>query len=449
MPNKFDLVVLGSGTAASSIASQCRAVGWRVAVVDRHPFGGTCALRGCVPKKVMAHAVSVVDASGRIRDKGIAAPAATIQWPALKRFARSFTESIPERTERDFQRQGIACYHGAACFVGPRKVRIGDAVLTGRHIAIATGAEPARLPIDGAEHLATSDDFLVLHRMPSSVVFVGGGYIAFEFSHVAACAGAKVTILQRGQLPLKNFDPDIVAVLVERTRRLGVNIHLDQMVTRVEKTGEGYMVHSLRDGGRASFEADLAVHSAGRRPAIQDLDLKAGQVQVEDGRVKVDERLRSVSNDAVHVAGDAAQRGPALTPVAALDAQIVVNSLLGRNAPAPSYRSVPSVVFTSPPLARVGLSEAQARAQLPHLKIKSEATSSWFSAKHTGELCAGYKTLVDAAADRIVGAHLMGPEAHEAINLFALAIQHDIPASALRQEPLAFPTSGYDLRSML
>lgn len=449
MPQAFDLVVLGSGTAASTIAIQCRAAGWRVAVADCRPFGGTCALRGCTPKKVLAFAASAIDTIERMRAKGVTASPAAIEWSSLMRFKRSFTDSTPAQTVAKFNRRGVACYHGAARFIAPRQVAVDANVLQARHIAIATGATPVRLPIEGLEHLTTSDDFLELEEIPERIIFVGGGYIAFEFAHVAARAKAKVTILHRNDKPLKAFDPDMVSLLIERTRRLGVNIHLGHTVTRIKRTAGRLAVCTLSAGRKACFQADLVVHSAGRKPAIDELNLAAGGITVENGRIQLDDRLRSVSNEAVSVAGDAAHQGPPLTPVASLDAQTVVDDLLDKSPTRPDYTGIPSVVFTSPPLARVGLSEHEARARVADLRVRHEATFNWFSVRHTGESCAGFKTLVDGAADRLVGAHLMTPDAHEIVNLLALAMQNDLPASRLRRAALAFPTGGYDMKSML
>lgn len=449
MSEKFDLVVLGSGTAASSIAQQCRAANWRVAVVDRRPFGGTCALRGCTPKKVLAHAAAVIDAANRMRGKGINARQLGIAWPSLMDFKRSFTDQVPANTEQAFARQGIGCYHGAARFVGPHTVQVAGEKLESRYIVIATGAEPVRLPIGGFKHLASSDDFLELEQLPERILFVGGGYIAFEFAHIAARAGTSAAILHQGSRPLEGFDPDIVALLVERTRRLGVNIHVGHKVTEIEKSGVRYAVRTRSNGRDAQFKTELAVHSAGRQPALEDLDLDVGGIEVDSERIKLDDHLRSISNESVYAAGDAAQQGPPLTPVATLDAQVVTSNLLAGSNSKPNYSGVPSVVFTTPPLARVGLSEQQARDQARELHVKSETTANWFTARHTGESCSGFKTLVDNANGRILGAHIVGPGAEEIVNLFALAIQNGLSATQLKQGALAFPTAGYDVRSML
>jgi len=212
---KFDLIAIGTGSAASAVASKCRTAGWNVAIVDSQPFGGTCALRGCDPKKVLVGAADAVDWVRRMKEKGVQPEQARIDWPELMRFKRSFVESVPQHREASFAKAGIAVFHGKARFVGPTTVQVGDDVLEGRHVVIATGATPQRLNIPGEEYLATSDQFLELDSLPGRIIFVGGGYISFEFAHVAARAGAEVTVLHRAERPLEGFDPDLGSVGAE------------------------------------------------------------------------------------------------------------------------------------------------------------------------------------------------------------------------------------------
>jgi glutathione reductase (NADPH) len=189
MERRFDLVVVGTGVT-SAVASRCRQAGWSVAVVDWRPFGGTCALRGCVPKKIL---VGAAEAVHRVRDmSAIGVPAAdlTIDWPALMRFKRSMIDATSQRTEQGWAEMGIEQFHGRARFVDATTLAVGDDRLVGRRVLIAAGAMPAPLKFSGADRLATSEDFLNLDRMPGRVVFIGGGYISFEFAHVAARAGA-------------------------------------------------------------------------------------------------------------------------------------------------------------------------------------------------------------------------------------------------------------------
>src|SRR5713101_5614452 len=197
MTRKFDVVVIGTGEAASPVASRCRSAGWTVAVVDSRPFGGTCALRGCVPKKILVGAAKAVHGARDMADMGVPAASLTIDWPALMRFKRPFVDPTPQRTEQAWAKMGIEQFHGRARFVGPASLAVGDDRLAARRILIAAGAMPVPLRFPGAERLTTSEDFLNLSRLPPRIVFVGGGYIAFEFAHIAARAGVHATILHR------------------------------------------------------------------------------------------------------------------------------------------------------------------------------------------------------------------------------------------------------------
>ena len=446
----FDLVVIGTGTAASTVASRCRSAGWRVAIVDSRPFGGTCALRGCDPKKVLVGAAEVIDWTQRMNGKGLPAEQLRIEWPELMRFKQSFTAPVPKQREERFSEAGIAAFHGRARFVGSTAVQVGEEVLEGRHVVVATGAKPVNLSIPGAEHLTTSDQFLELTELPRRIVFIGGGYISFEFAHIAARAGAHVTILHRGARPLKGFDPDLVDRLVQRTRKLGIDVQLQTELKGIERASSRLMVHASTAGGRRSFEAELVVHGAGRVPEIDDLNLSAARVQYDERGVQVNEFLQSVSNPAVYAVGDAAASGgPPLTPVAGYEGEIVAANLLEGNHRKPNYLAVPTVVFTVPPLAGVGFLEQRAREQGLRFRTNHQDTSRWYSSRRVGEECSGFKVLVEEGSDKILGAHLVGPEASEVINLFALAIRSRMAASDVKDALLAYPTQGSDIEYML
>jgi len=447
--NTLDLIVIGTGTAASVVAMGCRKAGWSVAVVDHRPFGGTCALRGCDPKKVLIAATEVIDGFARMAAIGTLEGELRIDWAALQRHKRSFTDPVPGKREQAYAKQGIDAYHGRARFSGPDTVEVAGQTLKARHIVIAAGAEPVQLPIEGAGHLALSDDFLELESLPRRVVLVGGGYIGFEFAHIAARAGAEVTILNRGPRPLTGFDPDLVALLVERTRALGVDVRLGHEVKAVRKRGDGFEVEAHGRDGRVVIAADLAIHSGGRAPALAALDLDAAGIAHDKGRLTLDETFRSTSNPAVYAAGDAAGGPLRLTPVAALEAHAVVANLLGKHRAAVDYTGIPSAVFTLPTLARVGLLEAEASAQGLRFRVKHQSVPGWFTARRVQEPCYGYKVLVEEASGRILGAHLIGPDAAEVINLFAFALRSGLTAAAIRHATFSYPVAASDIPSML
>jgi len=380
MPEPFDLLVLGTGTAARVAAMRCRNAGWSVAVVDPKPFGGTCALRGCDPKKMLVGGASAVDHASRMRGKGVAG-APYIDWPELMAFKHSFTDPVPGKHERSYAENGIAAFRGEARFTGPNSVDVAGTALETRHILIATGARPATLGIPGEEHLITSEQFLELPSIPKRIVMVGGGYIAAEFSHIAARAGSDVTVLQRGKRMLTHFDSDLVGWLMEKFQEVGINVRTETAVEQVEKTRTGYLVKASSNGRSATFEAELVVHAAGRAPNLDRLDLDRASVAVKDGRLELNEYLQSVSNPAVYAAGDAANSGPPLTPVSSHDAKVVVSNLIEGNRQKPDYLGVPSVAFTIPPIAAVGLSEEEARRKGIKLRMKFQRASDWFTAR--------------------------------------------------------------------
>jgi glutathione reductase (NADPH) len=448
MERRFDLVVVGTGIA-SAVASRCREAGWSVAVVDSRPFGGTCALRGCIPKKVLVSAAEAVHAARTMAGRGVRPGGVAIDWAELMRVKREATDPVPERTERGWREAGVELVHGRARFVGPAAVGVGDDRLTARHVLIAAGAMPAPLPFPGRELVATSDRFMELDTLPARVVFVGGGFVSFEFAHLAARAGARVTIVERGERALEAFDPDAVDLLVKRSRELGIAVELGTEIRGVEQAGSALVVRTARGGQERRVDADLVVHGAGRIPELDDLDLAAGQVEREKRGVTVNEYLQSVSNPAVYAAGDAAASGPPLTPVASLHADVVADNLLHGNRRTPSYDGLASAVFTVPPLASAGLTEAAAREQGLRFRTHWNDTSGWLSTRRLGETTGGAKVLVEEDSGRILGAHLFGPRADEEINVFAVAIRFGIKAADLKQVLFAYPTVTSDLQYLV
>lgn len=449
MARQYDLIIIGTGTAASVAAYRCRSAGWRVAMTDHLPFGGTCVLRGCDPKKVLVGVAETLDQDRRMRGKGIGGGEAAIDWRALMAFKRSFTEPVPHRREEDFAKNGIDAFHGRARFRGPRSIEVDGELLEARFILIAAGAVPMRLGIPGEEHLATSTDFLELDALPRRIVLVGGGYIAAELSHIAVRAGAEVTVLEQMDRILPQFDPDLVGWLREKSASLGIDLRLGTRVEAIEKTATGFRVTIASDGAASSLEADLVVHAAGRVPDLDALDLEAGGIEHGGRRLRLNEFLQSTSNPAVYAAGDAAANGPPLTPVASHDAKVVAANMLEGNRERPNYRGVPSIVFTVPPLARVGLLEEDARKQNLRFRIRHEKTAGWYTARRLAEDCAGFKVLIEEGTERILGAHLIGPHAEDVINLFGLAIRTGLTADQVKAAIFGYPTAASDIGYML
>jgi glutathione reductase (NADPH) len=448
MAKQYDLVIIGTGTASTVAALRARDAGWSVAVIDFRPFGGTCALRGCDPKKVLVGAAMVVDDARRLGSKGIAGDT-RIGWQELMAFKRSFTAPVTEHKERLYAEKDIAAFHGRARFTGNNTLDVEGEALEARFILIASGAEAVKLGIPGEEHLLGSEAMLELDTLPEHLVIVGGGYIAAEFSHVAARAGTKVTILHRGVRMLEKFAPELVGWLMAAFRDAGIEVHTDTAVESVEQHGAGYRVAATRKGERIVFEADLVLHAAGRRPDFKALHVEAAGIVLEHGKLQLNEYLQSVSNPAVYAAGDAAQKGPPLTPVSTLDAKVASDNILHGNHRRADYHAVPSVAFTIPPIASVGLDADAATEKQLRFQTHCRNAQDWYTARQAAQPVYGYKILIEEETGCLLGAHLVGPHADELINLFALAIRHRLKASDLKETLFAYPTAASDIGEML
>ena len=450
MEHKFDVVVIGTGSAASTAASRCRAAEWSVAIVDKRPFGGTCALRGCDPKKVLVGAADVVKWARRMKGKGIATGDLHIEWHELMAYKKTFTEPYPRQKETQFQKSGIAMFKGVARFVSHNRLTVGDDTLEARYFVIATGKKPAPLGIPGAALAITSDLFLELESLPKRVVFIGGGYISFEFVHVASAAGAEITIVHRGPRALTGFDPDLVSMLVDDMKDAGMRIVLNARAEAIDRVDGSVRLQAVENGQKRTFEADLIVHGAGRVPEIDDLSLETAGVAFEERGVTVNEYLQSTSNPSVYAAGDAAASGnPSLTPVAGFEGEVVADNLLHGNQRTGDAGAVPTVAFTIPPIASVGLLENDKRARELRFRKHFEQTQDWYASRRIGERRSGFKVLIEEDTERVLGAHLLGHNAEEIINFFALAIRSGIRVPELKKMIFSYPTHAANIQYML
>jgi glutathione reductase (NADPH) len=446
----YDLVVIGAGMAGVSAANKCGAAGWRVAIIDALPYGGTCALRGCDPKKILRRGAEIIDSARLLRSKGIDEGGLAIDWPALMAHKRGFTDPVPQRMEDGLAGNGVAPLHGTATFTAPDRLTVDGRPLVFRHALIATGARPRPLDLPGAEHVIDSTAFLDLPHMPERVVFIGGGYVSFEFAHIAARAGSRPVIIDRGPRPLKGFDPDLVERLVARGAEVGIEVRRNAAITAVDALDRGYRVTVEVDGEATTIDTDLVVHGAGRVPQLDELDLDAAEVAHDEHGVTVAGHLQSTTNPAVYAAGDAADTiGAPLTPVAVFEGKVAASNMLKGQTTTPDYDGVPSTVFTIPELTRLGLLEQDARDRGLDIAVHHHDTSGWFSNYRIGETTAAAKILVDRATDTIAGAHLLGPEYAELINILALAMKLGLTTRQLKSMTAAYPTVGSDLGSML
>lgn len=439
----YDLIVLGTGSAGSTVATKCRKAGWKVAIIDSRPFGGTCALRGCDPKKVLVGAAEIVERSRAIEGKGIEKET-KIDWNELMKFKNSFTKPVPKSMEESFKKAGIDTYHGDAVFTEKDIINVNGKELKGKYFIIATGAKPRRLDIPGEEHLTFSDEFLELKKLPKKIIFAGGGYVSFELAHIAAMAGAKVKILHRSDKVLKQFEQDLVEMLLEKYKDSGIEIIFNTPVKEIKKRkGNELQVKS----DKKSFTADMVVHGAGRVPDVDTLNLEVTKVKYGKKGVITNSYMQS-SNKNIYAGGDAAEKGLPLTPVAGEQGRIIANNLLKRKKESFDSKATSTSLFSYPVMASVGMTEEQAKKQKVKYEKKFGDTSSWYTSKRIGLSHSGFKVLKDKQG-KILGAHLLYPAAEEMINIFMFAIKNKLKTEELKQYLYAYPSSSNDIKSMI
>lgn len=442
---EYDLIVLGTGGAGYQVAIKTAQAGWKVAAIDRGPFGGTCSVRGCIPKKVLAGTAEIADINRRLHGIGIVTQEPQMSWSELIKFKRTFTDPVPASTKKGLKEAGVDVFEGSPRFVSERELEIGSKKLSFKKAHIAVGLEPAKLPFEGFDHMIDSDAFLELDKLPKRVLFVGGGYVSFEFAHVAARFGAEVTILHTNDRPLPMFDADIIQTLCDASKEVGIKVELNARAQKIEKKGGVFTVSA---GEGRTFEADLVVHGAGRVPAIKDMNLEAAQIEYDKKRgIAVNGFLQNTTNPHIYAAGDAAATGAPLTPLASVQGALVADNLLGKARKQPDYRSTASVVFTTPALASVGYQEEEAKAAGLACEPITTDLSTWFDSKRLDLKHAKSKILVEKESGKILGAHLIANHAEDLINFFSLAIEHGLTADQLKKPIFAFPTASDDIRS--
>jgi glutathione reductase (NADPH) len=446
---KFDVFIIGTGVAGTIIANKCAQNGLKTGIVDNRDYGGTCGLHGCVPKKILVGATEAVASSRNLEGKGIS-KAPSIKWKELIDFKNSFTDPIPKNKEKNFKKNGISTYHGNPKFVAENQLKIDDEIIEAKKIVIATGAIPRVLGIPGEEHALSSDDFLEMEKLPKSILFIGGAYIAFEFAHIAARSGAKVTILDMASTSLPHFDKEIVEHLVDATKELGIELVMNTKVAEIKKNGDSFIVVGDNDGKKNEFKSDTVFNTSGRVPAIHNLDLDKANVRYSDNGIEVSNFMQSISNSHVYAAGDnTATDGLPLTPFATMEGHIVAANILVGNKKKPDYGVRPTVVYTLPALAMVGMTEEQAQKKKLEITVNYASVPNWYAAKHLGEKTYAFKVIIDKKNDLILGAHIIGPNAEETINVFAVAMQAGMQAKDLKTIPFTFPSASSDIVKMV
>lgn len=449
MNSEFDLIVIGSGSAATTAVFRVLEAGWKVAVVDQKPIGGTCALRGCDPKKVIFGVTSVLEYARRLDGSGIDLLQGKIDWPGLMEFKRTFTGPMSENIEKSLLDSGVSVFHGRADFLSSDTLKVENQVLTGKKILIASGVRAASFDFPGAGYLVDNETFMDLPKLPDRIAFVGGGYISVEFAGIARKAGSQTTIIQRSGRLLVNFDSDATAQLTKNLLDAGIEVKTGLTVDRIEKVNDEFAVYLSGKNGNEILKADLVVHGAGRE-FDGEMNLDRAGIQWSRNGIKVNEYLQSTTNNKIYSAGDSADTpGSKLTPVAVMEGRVAAENMVNGNHARPDYAGIPTTVFSTPPLAMVGITEDQAISANIDVKVRKGDMSSWYNSRRRNVGHSFFKILVENNTGSIVGAHILGENAEEVINIFSLAIRHKISGGQLASMPYSYPSDTNDIRYML
>jgi glutathione reductase (NADPH) len=415
----YDLITIGAGSGGVRASRMAARFGARAAIAESVRVGGTCVLRGCIPKKLLVYASHFSEDFEDAHAYGWDAHMPGFDWSRLIANKDREIDRLNGVYIRLLHDSGVAIHEGRARLLDAHTVRIGERAFSAETILIATGSRPVRLDIPGAEHAITSDEAFHLERLPRRAIIVGGGYIAVEFAGIFRGLGSEVVILIRAEELLNGFDDDIRIALAQEMRKKGVEIHTRTRPASIRRDAAGVTVTTDRG---AEISADLVMFATGREPDTDGLGLEdAGVAVTETGAVKVDEfSATSVPN--IYAVGDVTDR-LMLTPVAIAEAMAFAETVFNANPTRPHYRNVPSAVFSQPPIGTVGLTEDEARRAITTVDVY---LSRFRPLKHTltgRDERTLMKLVVDASSDLVLGCHMLGPDAPEIVQGLAVALK--------------------------
>lgn len=418
----YQLFVIGGGSGGVRAARIAAGLGARVAIAENFRYGGTCVIRGCVPKKLLVYAAHFAEDFADAQGFGWRVPPAQFSWPALIEAKNKEITRLSGLYENNLRASKVTVMHGTARVVDAHTVQVNGQQVTAQHILIATGGTPFVPTIAGIEHAITSNEVFDLPHLPQRVLIVGGGYIAVEFAGILHGLGAQVTLCYRGEQVLRGFDDDVRAHLFEEMVKKGITVLLRQDVVRIDKSGNASLSVTFTGSQTDVQSFDAVLYATGRVPNTQGLGLaEAGVALDAAGGVKVD-AYGKTNIDSIHAVGDVTNR-IALTPVAIREGAALANTLFGPKPVSADLTTVPSAVFSQPPIGTVGLTEAQALAQYGDVDIYS---SKFRHMRHTlsgRDERTLVKLIVDAASQRVLGAHMVGADAPEIIQGLAVALR--------------------------
>lgn len=430
---KFDTIVIGAGPAGLAAAHKLKSSGQKVAIIENNLWGGTCPNRGCDPKRVLIGAVETRDRLAQLQGKGFD-EVPYVNWKELEAFKETFTKPVSQGSRNGIVKSDITAVDGQPKFVSKDEIVVnGQTHYQADKFIIATGQRPSYLNIPGKEHLLSSTDFLSLKKMPADITIIGAGYIAFELATIANATGAKVHIVHHNDHPLKEFNENYALELVKQLENKGVDFNFNIDTKTIEQDSEGKYVIKADN---FELTTDLIIGATGRIANADFLDLEKAGVEYTRHGVKVNAKLQSTNNN-IYAIGDVVDtKQPKLTPVGGFEANYVADILTGKTDKDLELPLIPTVVYGSPKLAKVG---AQAGT-----KVVDQDVTGWFTYSHTNEPKAKVRIVLNDKSE-IIGATLLSNEADSLINLLTMAIKEHMTHSDVVKEIMAYPTAASDL----
>lgn len=438
----FDLFVIGAGSGGVRASRVCASLGARVACAEDRPLGGTCVNLGCIPKKLLVYASHFQeDFAAAEQGYGWTLGPRSFDWPTLIANKDAEIARLNGIYGRLLEGAGVTLIEGRAVLEGPHTVRVGDRRYTAETLLVAPGGWPQVPEIPGRELAITSNEAFHLPALPEHVTIVGGGYIAVEFAGIFHGLGASVTQLYRGARFLRGFDDDVRGWLAGEMDKQGIDLRFDTNVTGIEKDG-GRLRAALTDG--SSIETDQVFFATGRVPNTKGLGLEAAGVALgPDGEIPVDEFSRTnVPN--IYAIGDVTDRIQ-LTPVAIHEAMCFARTVYGGQPTTPDHADVPSAVFSQPPIGTVGLTEAEALEEGYSVDIYDSSFRTLRDTLTRSDGQTHMKLIVDSASDRVLGVHMVGPDAAEIVQGFGVALKCDATKAQFDATIGIHPTSAEEL----
>ena len=438
----FDYFVIGAGSGGVRSSRIAAGLGARVAIAEDYRFGGTCVIRGCVPKKLLVYASHFREDLEDARGYGWTVGEPDFSWKTLIANKNAEISRLEGIYQRLLENAKVQTLRGRATLVDPHTVELGGKRISAKYILVATGGWPVRPNIPGIEHAITSNEAFELADLPRRVLVVGGGYIAVEFAGIFRGLGAEVTLSYRGEQLLRGFDDDVREHLSAELRKKGMHIRLKSNVTSIVRRGDDSLLVSVRESGNEeTVEVDAVMYATGRLPNTEKLGLDRIGVELSpDGAVIVDSFGKS-SVDSIYAVGDVTHRYT-LTPVAIREGQCVANTLFGPTPFAVDHEFIPSAVFSQPPIGTVGLSEARALERYPEIEVYK---TDFRPMKHTlsgRDERTLMKLVVERDSQRVVGAHMVGPDAPEVIQGIAIAVKAGLTKAQFDQTVGIHPTAA-------